>query len=223
MHDDTPTARQNDRLIVTLTYAQSLDGALCGDDGSRLFLSGSQSMAMTHALRAANQAILVGIGTVLSDDPQLTVRFAEGENPRPVVLDARLRLPTDCFLAARHPLKAWIMTAASAPKDREAVLVALGHRVFRLPENGEGRIDLAAVCAVLSAEGIRTLMVEGGIGVIDGFMEAGLVDRVVVTVSPRYTGGRKVTGGGGLLPKLENVVCRQAGDDVIIEGIMVRK
>ncbi len=211
------------RPFVTLTYAQSLDGALCGEDGSRLFLSGRESTAMTHALRAANQAILVGIGTVLSDDPQLTVRFAEGVNPRPVVIDPRLRLPPDSFLAARHPLNAWIMTAASAPRDREAVLVALGHRVFRFPEDGTGRIDLAAVCAVISGEGIRTLMVEGGIGVIDGFLTAGLVDRVVVTVTPRYTGGRKITGGGGLLPKLENVVCRQAGDDVIIEGIMVRK
>lgn len=212
-----------DRPFVTLTYAQSLDGALCGDDGSRLFLSGRQSTEMTHILRAANDAILVGIGTVISDDPQLTVRFADGENPRPIVLDAHLCIPPDSFLAARHPLKAWIMTSAAAPRDREEALVSLGHRVFRLPDDGAGRINPAAVCAILYREGIRTLMVEGGIRVIDSFLAAGLADKVVVTISPRYTGGRKITGGGGGLPKLEHVVCRQVGDDIVMEGYMGKK
>jgi len=217
------TEAMQGKPFVTLTYAQSLDGALAGNNGSRLLLSGRQSLEMTHKLRAKHQAILVGIGTVLADDPQLTVRYAQGENPRPIVLDAELRLPVDSYLAAKHPLKSWIMTTAAAPRDREERLLALGHRVFRLAEDGAGKIDLAAVCATLSANGIRTLMVEGGLEVIDSFLAADLVDKVVVTISPRYTGGRKIRAGDGLFPKLKDVSNLQVGEDIVIEGYVNKK
>ncbi|HEX9595492.1 MAG TPA: RibD family protein, partial [Anaerolineales bacterium] len=82
-----------DRPTVTLSYAQSLDGSIALHRGEPLTLSGPESMAMTHRLRAAHDAILVGIGTVISDDPQLNVRLVEGRNPQVVVLDSRLRLP----------------------------------------------------------------------------------------------------------------------------------
>jgi GTP cyclohydrolase II len=208
--------------FVTLAYAQSLDGSIAAGDGNRLFLSGTKSIEMTHKLRASHDAILVGIGTVLADDPQLTVRFAQGRNPQPVVLDSMLRMPLDSFLAARHPLKSWIIAGNSAPADKEKELAAQGHRVFRLAEDGQGRLDLAAVCASLHANGIKTLMVEGGVEVIDSFLATDLVDRVVITISPRYTGGRRVLSGGGLIPRLADVSNLQLGEDIVVEGY-VRK
>jgi 3,4-dihydroxy 2-butanone 4-phosphate synthase/GTP cyclohydrolase II len=220
--DGVPEGKPGEKLtgkpFVTLAYAQSLDGAIASGNGDRLLLSGRQSTEMTHSLRARNQAILVGIGTVLADDPQLTVRFAEGPNPQPVVLDGLLRLPTDSFLASKHPLKAWILAGQDAPKDRELALLALGHRIFRVPDDGKGRLDLVAVCAILHANGMETLMVEGGVEVIDSFLATDLVDRVVITISPRYTGGRRILSRGGSIPDLADVSNLQLGEDVVIEG-----
>lgn len=213
-----PEGKPEDKPFVTLAYAQSLDGAIAGGDGDRLLLSGRQSTEMTHSLRAGNQAILVGIGTVLADDPQLTVRFAKGPNPQPVVLDSLLRLPTDSYLASKHPLKAWILAGRDASRDRELELVALGHRVFRVPDDGKGRLDLVAVCAILHANGIKTLMVEGGVEVIDSFLATDLVDKVVITISPRYTGGRRILSRGGSIPDLADVSNLQLGEDIVIKG-----
>lgn len=204
--------------FVTLTYAQSLDGALAGGDGSRLLLSGKQSTEMTHKLRANHQAILVGIGTVLADNPQLTVRFVAGANPQPVVLDSTLRIPLDSYLVSKHPLKVWVVCGEDAPVDRELALTALGHKVFRLHGNKNGNLDLGKVCALLSSHGIETLMVEGGLEIINSFLEANLVDRVVITISPRYTGGRKLESGKRVLPDLTDVSNLQFGEDIVVEG-----
>src|SRR5512133_2370683 len=91
-------AGREGRPLVTLSYAQSLDGSLAAQRGTPLALSGPQSMELTHRLRAAQDAILVGIGTVLSDNPRLTVRLVEGSQPQPVILDSHLRFPLNANL-----------------------------------------------------------------------------------------------------------------------------
>jgi 3,4-dihydroxy 2-butanone 4-phosphate synthase/GTP cyclohydrolase II len=109
---------------VTLTYAQSLDGCIAARRGEPYLLSGPESKRMTHQLRAAHSAILVGIGTVLADNPRLTARVAGGENPQPVVLDSRLRLPLDArLLQTGSP---WIATTYSADPQRCALLAQAG-------------------------------------------------------------------------------------------------
>ena len=95
--------RRTGRPFVTLTYAQSLDGSIAADPGQPLSLSGPQSLLLTHYLRAAHDAILVGIGTVLADNPLLNVRLVEGKNPQPVIVDSQLRFPLDANLLRRHP------------------------------------------------------------------------------------------------------------------------
>jgi len=211
------------RPYVTLTYAQSLDGALAGGNGHRLILSGEQSMKMTHMLRAENDAILVGIGTVLADDPQLTVRLAQGNNPQPVVLDSQLRIPPESFLADRHPLKPWVFAAADAPDRRRQELPAKGIRVFIVASNADGMLDLGEILMTLSAQGIGSVMVEGGLEVISRFLGSGLVDRVVITINPRFTGGKRIPETGVGYPELVDVSQFQLGDDIIVGGQVRRR
>ncbi|MBN2641694.1 MAG: RibD family protein, partial [Victivallales bacterium] len=97
-----------DRPLVTLAWAQSLDGSIARKSGERLAISGPEATAMTHALRAEHDTILVGIGTVLADDPRLDVRLAPGPSPLPLVLDPTLRTPADSRLVARTDRKPWL-------------------------------------------------------------------------------------------------------------------
>ena len=110
--------QEQGRSWVTLSYAQSLDGSIAARRGSPLVLSGSATLEITHHLRSRHAAILVGIGTLLADDPQLTVRLVPGEDPQPVVLDSQLRFPLDARLlqTTKSP---WIMASRNAPADRE--------------------------------------------------------------------------------------------------------
>lgn len=182
------------RPFVTLSWAQTLDGSIAAKRGERLRISGPESMAMTHALRSMHDAILVGINTVLADDPRLSVRLVEGPSPRPVVLDSALRLPISSRLVAEAPLKPWIFYAAgSDPGDGAAGGPGgLGARRRALEgagcaclEAGRGRrVGLGPALAALSERGVRSLMVEGGGLVLRSFVESGLVDRYVLTIAP---------------------------------------
>ncbi len=210
----------SNRPYVTLSYAQSLDGSLAGGNGHRLILSGEESLRMTHRIRAGSQAILVGIGTVLADDPQLTVRLAEGDDPQPVVLDSYLRIPLDSYLVSRHPRKTWVFASPDAPADRREALEARGIRVFTVPSDPGGRLDLTRTCEILSENGIRSLMVEGGLEVISGFLGSDLIDRVVITINPRFVGGRRIADLGARLPELRDVSQFQIGGDIVVEGFV---
>jgi 3,4-dihydroxy 2-butanone 4-phosphate synthase/GTP cyclohydrolase II len=135
-----------DRPRVTLTYAKSLDGSIAARSGRPLPLSGTESMLYTHQLRAAHDAILVGIGTVLNDDPRLNVRLASGASPRPIVLDSELRCPIDarCLEVSRRPI---VITTDRAAADRRRTLESQGVTVFSIPRstNDESHLDLAVL------------------------------------------------------------------------------
>lgn len=173
---------------VTLTYAQSLDGSLAGPGGVQTILSGAQSMQITHHMRTLHAAILVGIGTIIADNPRLTARLAAGPSPMPVILDSHLRCPNDAALF-QHPLQPHIACLETANPDRQAALEAAGAQVWRLPAAANGRVDLAALLDRLHQKGVPSLMVEGGAGVITAFLEAGLANGVVLTIAPRFISG----------------------------------
>ncbi|MCS6910338.1 MAG: RibD family protein [Anaerolineales bacterium] len=205
------------RPFVTVTYAQSLNGSLAAAPGRPLALSGPQSLAFTHQLRAAHAAILVGVNTVLSDDPQLTVRHASGPNPQPIVLDSRLRCPLSARLL-RHPTHTlWLATTEAAPAERQAALEAAGARVIRLPADSHGHVALPALLDWLGAQGVASLMVEGGAQTITAFLEQRLTDRLIVTLAPRLVGGLNAIAAP-LDLTLHNVRCRMLGEDVIVEA-----
>lgn len=205
------------RPFVTLSYAQTLDGSIALP-GRGLALSGPESLQMTHALRAAHDGILVGIGTVLVDDPRLTVRLAPGRNPQPIVLDSHLRIPPTANLL-KHPDRRLWVAAADPDPERQSALEALGAWVCALPMDSDGRVVLAALLERLGERGIKTLMVEGGARVINSFLGARLVDRLVLTLSPRMIEGvRAVTAPGEAGLELKNVRYRQLGSDLIVEA-----
>ncbi len=211
------------RPLVTLTYAQSLDGSIAARPGHPLAISGPESQTFTHALRAVHQAILVGIGTVLADNPALTVRLVPGANPQPVILDTRLRLPSYAKLLrdGNHP---WVATAETAAAERQEELETLGAKVFRFPTGSQGGILLPALLTKLADLGVESLMVEGGAQVITSFLSARLVDQLVVTVAPILVGGVRVletslSASRDTFPRLRGVTYYQVGEDLVLWGL----
>jgi 3,4-dihydroxy 2-butanone 4-phosphate synthase/GTP cyclohydrolase II len=208
--------------LVTLSYAQSVDGSIAVRAGKPLALSGSHSLTLTHKLRAAHDAILVGIGTVLADNPRLTVRLVEGRNPQPVVADSHLRFPVEANLL-RHPLAPWIATSEHASVERQAALEAAGARVLRLPTNVKGQVDLTALFRHLGELGIKSLMVEGGARIITSVLSDQLVDQLVLTVAPLLVGGLRAVRRLGQseampLPRVRSVSYQQLGEDLVLWG-----
>lgn len=200
---------------VTLSYAQSIDGAIAARRGEQFQISGAESLRMTHQLRAQHDAILVGVGTVLADDPKLTVRLVEGKNPQPIILDSQLRCPVSAELVKNG---AWIVTTTRASIERERELVAAGARVQRLRETRLGQVGLPELLSWLELRGINSLMVEGGAQVIESFLHQSLVNEVVITIAPVLLGGLKPIAQ--LLPHgtLKDVSIEQMGEDVVIRG-----
>lgn len=204
------------RPFVTLTYAQSIDGSIALP-GQRVAISGPESQKMTHELRASHDAILVGVGTVLVDNPQLTVRLTAGPHPQPIVLDSHLRLPLTASLL-KHPTKHLWLAATRPPVDRAIALEAAGARILRLPADQVGRVALPALLDKLGELGIQRLMVEGGASVINAFLEQRLVNKLIVTIAPKLLGGSKAVGWLSNPSSLANASFRLLGPDVIAEG-----
>ncbi|MBI3242423.1 MAG: dihydrofolate reductase family protein [Chloroflexi bacterium] len=204
------------RPLITLSYAQSVDGSIAAAPGQPLTLSGPEAMKLTHELRASHDAILVGIGTVLADNPRLNVRLASGPQPQPVVLDSHLRFPLNANLL-NHPKPPIIAAADHADAQLQAALELAGAKVIRFPTSDGGHVQLPALLAWLSQTGIKSLMVEGGSGVITSFLSARLVDRVIITIAPRFVGGLRAVSAPCDLA-LRNVTYRTLGADLIVEA-----
>ena len=200
--------------VVTVSWAQSSNGAIAGSGGAPATISGPESMAMTHRLRAMHDAILVGIRTVLADDPMLSVRLAEGRQPQPVVLDSRLRFPLGARLLARADRKPWIFHCAGSAGAASA-LEAKGAVLFSVAP-GPGGLDLRKVLGALRSVGISSLMVEGGVQVLRAFITQGLAAQVVVTEGPRPIEG--IPGPG--IPRLASPVQERYGEDLVTWGLL---
>jgi riboflavin-specific deaminase-like protein len=212
--------QSDDRPFTTLAYAQSWDGSLTTHSGETLSISGQESLRVTHQLRSLHDGILIGIGTLLSDDPQLTVRSWEGPNPQPIVLDSQLRTPASAKLCDHPDKSCWVLTAKT---EREHF--GEHAEVLSVPaaEAGGSQVCLSAAMQLLRSRGIRSLMVEGGANVITAFLQAGLVDAVVLTIAPKLIGGYKAVGdlqsaGSNRVMDIRSLNSGQAGADMIVWG-----
>lgn len=214
------------RPLVTFKYAMTLDGKVASRTGAARWISSPAARRLVHRWRAAADAVVVGVGTVLADDPELTVRLVRGRDPVRVVVDSRLRTPASARVvaaAARSPAPTWIATTELAPPERRAALAAAGAEVLVLPARG-GRVDLHGLLAELARREITGVLLEGGPTLAAAFLEEGLVDRVAAFVCPLLLGGVTApgpVGGAGradpaeALP-LQDVRWRRVGDDLLV-------
>jgi 3,4-dihydroxy 2-butanone 4-phosphate synthase/GTP cyclohydrolase II len=227
LEDAKRYAQEKLRPLVCLSYAQSLDGSLTFRRGYPMALSGQESLKLTHQLRSAHDAIMVGIGTVLADDPCLSVRHIEGKSPQPVILDSRLRTPIDSKLLTESPSKPWIITTPSSDQRKKSALEAAGGRILFVPPDSDGCVELSCTLEYLAELGISSLMVEGGAQVITSFLKNRLVDWVAITIAPVYVGGLNVVesllnnhdiGKHNAFPRLREFNCEKVGGDLVIWG-----
>jgi riboflavin-specific deaminase-like protein len=211
---------------VTLSWAQSRDGAIAAAGGVRTPLSCPESLMLTHTLRAMHAAILVGIGTILADDPVLSVRLASGPQPQPVVLDSRLRFPLSARLLARTDRTPWIFHAAPDSGESRGFdlkireLKARGAKLFAIGRTADG-LDLEEVVSTLARQGVVSLMVEGGAHVLRSFLSRGLAHQVVITVCPFTLDGLHVleqAAGPERLPDLVDDIRENHGRDTVVWG-----
>jgi diaminohydroxyphosphoribosylaminopyrimidine deaminase/5-amino-6-(5-phosphoribosylamino)uracil reductase len=183
---------QHGRPLVTLKMAQSLDGKIATATGESQWITGDRARAFGHLLRARHDAVLVGVGTALADDPMLTCRLTglEGRSPLRVVLDTRVRL-TEWSKLAQTALDIPTLVYTSAA-DGGGALEACGVEIVRVAKGAAGRPKLEDVAADLAGRGITRLLVEGGATVHAAFLNAGLADRLEVFSAPMILGGSGV-------------------------------
>lgn len=207
-----------DRALVVGHLAQSLDGRIATASGMSRWLSGGEDLLHTHRMRAISDAVLVGVNTVLHDDPQLTVRRCLGRHPVRVVIDPERRLDGTQRVFVDDAAPTLLLVAAGRGQEGERV----GHAQVVPVERGARGLDPREICRVLARRGLHRLLVEGGGITVSRFLEAGALHRLQVTVAPVILGsGRPAITlpeisdlGLSLRPRTRRMVL---GDDVMIE------
>jgi len=226
------TAMREHRPHVTLKAGMTLDGKIADLHGASRWITGERARQHAHRLRSESDAIVVGIGTVLRDDPELTVRLGEPwpREPWRVVLDTAARTPSGArLILAGQPSRALIAVGAEAPEPRVRALADSGATIVACRVR-DGRVDLGALLAELFAREVRAVLVEGGGEIHGAFLDAGLVDRVAMFAAPLLIGGRGATpvvGGAGRELKsavrLGGFAVTTLGDDLLIEADVIRE
>ena len=212
---------------VRLKTAASLDGKTALNNGTSQWITGEAARQDGHRWRACSCAIMTGIGTIKSDDPQLSVRHIKTDRqPKRVVVDGRLEIPLDARVL-QDGEETFIFTAQAGDSEKKAALSQMNTRVMALP-NAEGRVDLRQMMAVLAESGINEVLVEAGSGLNGALVEAGVVDELIIYFAPHLIGND--AQGMIALPELTNLEqkrklkiqdVRMIGQDVrIIAGFL---
>ena len=204
------------RPRVTLAYAQSLNGCLSAQEGEQTLIGGETTRVFAHRLRTLHEGILVGVNTILVDDPQLNVRHVQGSSPRPIVVDSQLRTPPTArvLTAEKTP---WIATAPNADPRRAAALEQAGAQILPTPQDEHGRLNLKQLFVELARRGLHSLMIEGGAQIITSVLQQRLADQAAVTIAPCWLAGAQLTVAAPPLQLLEpnwHIV----GEDSILTG-----
>lgn len=220
------------RPYVTLKAGMTLDGKLATATGESRWITGEASRQEGHQLRCRVDAVLIGVETVLADDPALTARKGlrleqlTRRQPLRIVVDSRLRTPLKAqVLTQQEKAKTMIVTMAAAPTARRSALQKKGIEILTLPSL-RGRVSLPALLKELGRRGIISLLVEGGSEVNAAMLKAKLVDHVRLYIAPLLLGGRNAKGVlGGESParlagavKLRHMVTRSLDNDLVVEG-----
>ena len=212
------------RPFVTLKIAQTLDGRIADAHGASRWISSVEARKLVHQWRFEAGAVLVGIGTVLQDDPRLTIRHADGPQPFRIVLDRNLRIPLTSQLLTDEFAKKTILITSDARSDSLKIeqIAANGARLLQLPLQN-GRFELSQVLAALAELGIAHIFIEGGADIASAFLQANSVDRLCVFVAPKIFGAGKtafqIPGYSAKYPlQLRSASWCAIGPDMLLEA-----
>ena len=216
------------RPYVVMKYAMTLDGKIATRTGASQWITGEAARQQVHRDRHRYTAIMAGVGTVLADDPLLNCRMEGGKNPIRVICDTHLRTPLESRIVATARDIPTILATASADVSRRSVYEAAGCRVLVLPER-EGHADLTALMERLGADGIDSVLLEGGGTLNWAALRAGVVQKVQAYIAPKLFGGasaKSPVGGLGVETpdraiRLKNSTVTQIGDDFLMESEVV--
>jgi diaminohydroxyphosphoribosylaminopyrimidine deaminase/5-amino-6-(5-phosphoribosylamino)uracil reductase len=212
--------------FVTLKIAQTLDGKIATASGESKWITGKEAREVGHRLRNTHDAILVGINTVLKDDPALTTRIPGGRDPIRVIVDTQLRTPLDArVIAQKSSAKTYIATLSGTPKNRFNRFLDAGAEIL-MAAGTKGQIDLRSLMKMLARFGVTSVLIEGGAEVNASALKSGIVDKVVMFIAPTIMTGRdSLCSIGGISPeklghaiRLADVSSRFVGQDLMIEG-----
>jgi diaminohydroxyphosphoribosylaminopyrimidine deaminase/5-amino-6-(5-phosphoribosylamino)uracil reductase len=213
--------------FVVLKVAATLDGRIAARNGDSKWISGDASRRLVHRLRDQVDGVLVGIGTVLRDNPLLTARTEKGNEPYRIVLDSQLKIPEDAKVFEHSPSEVILVTTRSAPHDKIERLEKRRVRVLII-DSKEGRVDLKACLNKLGEIGLMNILVEGGSKINGSFLDEGLIDKFLLFLSPKWLGDPQAPGifGGRGVSSLKEAVelketkTKRIGEDIFVEGYL---
>ncbi len=217
--------------FVTIKFAQSLDGRTATASGDSKWISSEPSLKLAHRERALHDAILVGIGTVLADDPELTVRRVRGRNPVRIALDPNLRIPLDSMILQEQNKARTLIVTRYRPKTgrKAAQLEKLGIGLLFLNMDPWGKLDLPELLKMLGGKGISSLLVEGGAETATHFLRQSLADRLLAITAPRLIGAGIDSVGDLGISQIKDAIrldCRKvfrSGDDIVVDARLHRQ
>jgi diaminohydroxyphosphoribosylaminopyrimidine deaminase/5-amino-6-(5-phosphoribosylamino)uracil reductase len=214
------------RPWITLKAAVGLDGRMALENGQSSWITGPTARTWAHLMRAEHHGILVGVGTILKDDPELTVRRTCGKSPLRIILDTDLSLPLSAKVLRGETFKEeCLVLTCSADEKKRRSLEAAGATVCVVPQK-DGRVDPEFALREIAARDVQMLMVEGGPAVLSSFIRAGLCDAVALFASAALMGAGPGPADGLRFEFMKDVVrlkdvrVRRAGEDVLMEGIL---
>lgn len=208
---------------VTLKFAQSLDGKIATITGDSKWISGPSSLRFAHRLRSSHDAALVGVNTLIRDDPRLTVRLVKGRNPRRIIVDSRLRIPLGCHLLRGKSASSTIVaTTSHSSKQKARRIQSTGAEVWHVRKDRSNRVDLQHLLQRLGQANISSVLVEGGSELLSSFLRRRLADYLVVVIAAKIVGkginsvGLPASRRPKSLISLSSLRYFRSGDDIIL-------
>ncbi len=209
--------------FVTIKYAQTIDGRIASSTGHSRWISSEPSRRFAHRLRAQHDAVLVGIGTIIADDPDLRVRMVRGKNPLRVVIDPALQMPQNANVLDNQDSSQTIICTGTLPESKEPQAIKdRGIETVAVERKGDGYLDLRSLLLELAKRQISSILVEGGAGVITSFLSADLFDRIIAITAPKIVGkGIEAVGDLGIRLMNDSIALRfervfKKGDDIVM-------
>jgi diaminohydroxyphosphoribosylaminopyrimidine deaminase/5-amino-6-(5-phosphoribosylamino)uracil reductase len=213
--------------FVILKAAATLDGKIATRNGESKWISNEASRRLVHGVRNEVDAVVVGVGTILKDDPLLTARIRGGRDPVRIILDSRLRIPEDARVIGVSSSRTLIATTTLAPRDKIERLEKAGAQVV-LVESKNGKVDLRSFLSKLGEMGMMSILVEGGSQINGAFLDGGLIDKLLLFLSPRMMGDPQALGifrGKGFehlkeAASIQDIKIRRIEEDILVEGYL---